>query len=144
MDATVINHWRTPSWQVIAVAFGVGVAMAVLSWPLAGLLPPVQTKVPLWAFPFLSLISSPLEEWFFRGVLLKRLATAIRAVPALILTSALFAMVHLSLPSFPIRFAAGVVLGILYLRTRSLWPSIVAHYVHNAVLVVLTALIQSR
>ena len=143
MDATAIHHWRRPpSWRVIAVGFGVGLVTAALVGVYTAFVPPgdLRMRLPLWALPLLSLVMVPLEEWLFRGVVLRWTWYLMGQFPAFVISASAFAAVHGDWPRFPVRFAIGVVLGMLYVRTRSLWPGIVAHYVHNVALVALALL----
>lgn len=79
------------------------------------------------------------EEWVCRGVLWASLRRVSDARMTLILTSVLFALLHglggAGFLELPTRFLAGLVLGWLRLRTKSLWPSIAAHFVNNALAV---------
>ena len=73
------------------------------------------------------------EEVAFRGLLQHWLHVAVRATTAIVLASALFAAMHFSVISFPYLFAVGLLLGWMRWRTGSLWPPIVAHFLHNLV-----------
>ncbi|MBQ4808288.1 exosortase E/protease, VPEID-CTERM system [Phaeobacter sp. HS012] len=74
------------------------------------------------------------EELFFRGYLLRRMAgqsQILRAVIALLVTSALFGLMH---DRFALGMAAGAIFGALYLRGGGLAAAIVAHMVANALI----------
>lgn len=71
------------------------------------------------------------EEIAFRGLLQHWLHVAVRPATAIALAGALFAALHFSLLSFPYLFACGLLFGWMRWRTGSLWPSIVAHFLHN-------------
>lgn len=94
----------------------------------------------LWAVLASLPVMVPLEEWLFRGVILRRLAPRVGAVGAVVVSAALFAIAHFSLSGAMGRFAIGLVLGVLYLATRSLWPGIAAHAMNNVGLLVLLLL----
>ena len=71
------------------------------------------------------------EEVFFRGFLLAALVTPLGPVRAAVLSSAIFALGHLMLSvTIPV-FVMGLLLAWLYLRTRSVWPPIMAHAAQN-------------
>ena len=71
------------------------------------------------------------EEIFFRGFLLAALVSAIGGLRGTLVSSAIFSVAHLNLSTlFPI-FILGILLSWLYLRTGSIWPSIVAHAAQN-------------
>jgi uncharacterized protein len=72
------------------------------------------------------------EEFLFRGLLLQRWALRWGVRPALIGSSLLFGCLHrnaIGLTMF------GLVMGLLYLKTRSLWVPIVCHGINNALVV---------
>jgi membrane protease YdiL (CAAX protease family) len=71
-------------------------------------------------------VAAAAEEALFRGYAFQALVQGIGAWPAVLLSSAAFALAHARNPSVdPVAlaniFAAGVMLGWAYLRTRSLW-----------------------
>jgi membrane protease YdiL (CAAX protease family) len=72
------------------------------------------------------------EELVMRGVLLPSLAVRLGDAPAVLLTSAIFALIHFDPIRLLFTFVLGVLLGLLRLRTRSLWPSVVVHSTLNA------------
>jgi hypothetical protein len=70
------------------------------------------------------------EEVTFRGVLLERFAVKWRVGVAVILSAVFFGILHAD----PVGAGMfGVVTGLLYLRTGSLWPGIIIHFVNNLV-----------
>jgi hypothetical protein len=75
------------------------------------------------------------EEVAFRGLLQHWLSTAIKPMHALLVASAIFAGLHFTSISFPILFLAGLLLGWVRMRTGSLYPSILIHFLHNFVVV---------
>jgi membrane protease YdiL (CAAX protease family) len=70
------------------------------------------------------------EEFIFRGILLHRWGVKWGIRPALVLTSILFGVLHSNLVGL---FVFGLVMALLYLSTRSLLVSIVAHSANNAI-----------
>ena len=129
------THWDFPGWRSLAFAALYGMGMAAVTVVFSKLIPvaPPQTSLsfPRALLVLLSLVSVPIEEWISRGFLLRYLWRWFGIVPALVLSSAAFAALHLSWPRFWSRFTAGMLLGLLYYRTRSLWPCMVAHFTHN-------------
>jgi membrane protease YdiL (CAAX protease family) len=78
-----------------------------------------------------------LEEVAFRGIILEQIRESFGTPPAAIVVSILFSILHLALLSF-IPFAAlALVFAMLRLRTGSLWPPIVGHFLFNLASVVL-------
>jgi membrane protease YdiL (CAAX protease family) len=77
-------------------------------------------------------VAAAAEEVLFRGYAFQALAQGIGAWPAVLLTSAGFALAHahnpsVTAPALANIFAAGVMLGWAYLRTRSLWFCTAVH-----------------
>lgn len=77
------------------------------------------------------IIVAPLtEEFIFRGILLQRWATKWNLPIALILSSILFGLLHLN------SFGAGIlglVVGVLYCQTKSLWVPVAFHATNNTI-----------
>ncbi len=72
------------------------------------------------------------EEIFFRGFLLQGLRLVLSDFWAVIISAAVFAIVHLSPGSTILLFILGLILGYLRVTTRSLWPGIALHALNNA------------
>lgn len=83
------------------------------------------------------------EEIAFRGLIQHWLQTAIVPQRALLLASALFAGIHLSVLSAPYLFAVGYLLGWVKWKTQSLYPSMLLHFVHNAAVIFVFPLLMS-
>ena len=81
------------------------------------------TAIVLWG-PFA-------EELFFRGFFLVSLIPLLGSLRASIVSSAAFAIVHLSLGTIIPIFITGLIFSWLYLKTRSLWHPIAAHATQN-------------
>lgn len=70
------------------------------------------------------------EEVLFRGVLIERYTVKWRVGVAVVVSAIFFAILHAD----PLGAGAfGVITGLLYLRTGSLWPGIIIHAVNNMV-----------
>jgi uncharacterized protein len=141
--ATGAGRWRLPGWRAFALGAAAGVVLALVETAILLLLlhesPPHGGRpdgAGIRAFVAFLIVVVPLEEWLFRGVVLQRLLKPVGPIAALLVSSALFALAHrwMSPPylQFLNHFVGGVILGVFYLWTRSLWPSIALHYAHNA------------
>ena len=75
------------------------------------------------------------EEVFFRGFVLRGLANRWGMTPALVISAAVFAALHLAPALLLPVFVTGLLLGFLYHRTGSLWPCIAVHAAQNLVAV---------
>ena len=76
------------------------------------------------------------EEIVFRGYILGNLLESFNKWLALIISAALFALVHSGNPEVSVIaiinvFVAGILLGINYVYTRNLWFSIIFHFAWN-------------
>ena len=79
----------------------------------------------------IGLVAPFTEEVFFRGFVMAGLARRLGVGKAVIATSALFGVAHGSIGVVIPLFVTGLLLSWLYLRTRSVWPPIVAHSAQN-------------
>ena len=75
------------------------------------------------------------EETFFRGFILRGLTNRWRIAPAIVVSAAVFAALHLAPALLLPVFVTGLLLGFLYHRTGSLWPCIAVHALQNLVAV---------
>ncbi|MDR0994138.1 MAG: CPBP family intramembrane metalloprotease [Verrucomicrobiota bacterium] len=79
------------------------------------------------------------EELLFRGILLPLLIRRLGAVAGMVATSLLFALLHGNLPSALPIFVLSLALSWAYIRTGSLWVSVLMHALFNAVSLALLA-----
>ncbi|HPI74009.1 MAG TPA: type II CAAX endopeptidase family protein [bacterium] len=73
-----------------------------------------------------------LEEMLFRGLVLRGFLHRYSPWQAIVLSSLLFGILHLNIWQFVSAFVLGLVLGWMYMRTRSLWPCFILHSLHNS------------
>jgi uncharacterized protein len=72
------------------------------------------------------------EEMIFRGLFLQGLLRrGVTLIPAVLASALVFAFSHLNPLAFPSLLELGVVFGLLFARTRSVWPSMFAHLGSN-------------
>lgn len=72
-----------------------------------------------------------LEELLFRGLILRGLLLRYPASTAIVHSAALFGFAHFNVYQFFVGFSTGLVLGLAYQRTRSLWPCVLLHAAFN-------------
>lgn len=85
------------------------------------------------------------EETFFRGGMQNLLEKSTgRMWTAIILTSLVFSAIHFSWYGLLSRFALGMVLGLLYHYSGSLWLSILGHFLNNALVVTVMYYMNSK
>jgi membrane protease YdiL (CAAX protease family) len=80
-----------------------------------------------------AVLAAPLgEEYVFRGLFLQGLlASRWRVSIAVVASAAIFSAVHLDPIGFLARMELGVLFGLLFVRTGSLWPGMAAHLGSN-------------
>ena len=90
-------------------------------------------------FALLAGVCAPVvEELFYRGLLLRSLTKrGLGQVSAVLISSVVFAAIHLQLLQFPGLLVFGLVAGVLTVRTGRLGPAIWAHIGFNLATVVL-------
>lgn len=137
-------HWR----KGLLVGGGIVLAYLLLGWLSGYRVDQSTLQIPQsFAVWFNFILGSPIaEEAFFRGVLLKELSPVIGTARSIGVSSLAFALLHLPqwvllsdqsglalLASFATIFAYGVVFALLVTATRSLWASLLPHWVNNFV-----------
>jgi uncharacterized protein len=81
----------------------------------------------------LLVVVAPLtEELLFRGLILTAFLPRYGMNRAVVYSAILFAVMHLNPYQASVGIAMGMLLGWLFVRTRSLWPCIIAHGLFNA------------
>jgi membrane protease YdiL (CAAX protease family) len=84
----------------------------------------------------MALLPAIAEELFFRGSLQKvLLRMSNKPWLAILMTSAIFALLHNTFLKIAPIFALGLFLGIIYHVTRNLWYTIIIHFFNNALAV---------
>ena len=78
------------------------------------------------------------EELLFRGVL-QRLFIKLFKNPwaGILVTAFIFSAIHLQFYGFIPRFILGILLGLIYWYSGSLWPAIIAHFAYDAFAVIM-------
>jgi sodium transport system permease protein len=79
------------------------------------------------------------EEVFFRGAVLRGLRSGLRPWTAIVTCAVMFGFFHVDVSRLLPTTLLGLMLSWIALRTRSLWPSVLAHFLNNAFVVVLAA-----
>ncbi|MBK8913400.1 MAG: CPBP family intramembrane metalloprotease [Phycisphaerales bacterium] len=94
-------------------------------------------EVPLWLIVLvLAVTAGVCEEVFFRGYVLSGLRPAIGPVAAIVVVALAFGVYHNSAHRLILTSALGIVLGLLALRSGSIWPSVLVHVLHNGLTLV--------
>ncbi len=139
-------RWVIPiPWAAVIISFAF-TAIYVVLVTAAGIDSMLPPEIPEGAvgdgaarlinFAVIGVIGPLTEEIFFRGFLLVALVAAMGLRRGAIVSSAMFALIHLDVAVMVPIFITGLILAWLYLRTGSIWPPLVAHSTQN--LIVLT------
>lgn len=81
----------------------------------------------------IAILPALFEETFFRGGMQNLITRSTQNHwLAIIVTSIIFSLIHISYYGFLARLCLGIVLGLIYYYSRSLWLSIAAHCFNNA------------
>jgi membrane protease YdiL (CAAX protease family) len=103
---------------------------------LAGIKPtPLNMAVMFFA---MTIAAPVVEELLFRGLLQNALAKYVPVWGAILLSSFLFALVHLQLYAIPALMSLSIAFGYLYHRTGSLRTNIILHIANNVFALVMT------
>ena len=159
LTALIAGRWenpfptrRTPRGTYAVAIFG-GMTLSVLANMTTSVFVSILTKfgVPYPELPdsmeptvvslVLNVISTAvfpaiIEEMVFRGYVLGALRPHGDKV-AVIVSAALFGLIHGNILQVPFAFILGLVLGWLVVQTNSIWPAVVLHGVNNLISVVL-------
>ena len=81
---------------------------------------------------FVAVLPGIFEEFAHRGLILNNIKQH-GVWRAICITALLFALMHLSIVKVGYTFLVGIVLGIVAVVTRSIWPCIVIHFTNNAI-----------
>lgn len=133
------------SWR-LSVKYAAVVLVFALPFMLYGAtLPDFRAYYPLWPHAGDSVTNFLVyeaaiavlmfnTEFFFRGYLLFNLEKEFGRTPALILHAIPYMLVHIGKPPLevPYSFFAGVVFGYLALKTRSILPGFLVHFLGSA------------
>lgn len=88
-----------------------------------------------------SILAAVVEEFCLRGHVMGNLRRY-GDVFAVLMSSAIFALMHGNLIQVPFAMFSGVALGIFSIKTGSIWPAIMAHAINNGLSVAISYLIK--
>lgn len=141
--------FRTPNAQALLIALLFGLSSPALTvWvheiqQVLSLAPSVRPTgdtwehlSPLTAVLLLAIIPGICEELMFRGSLLGLLRyPRVGETKAVLATALVFAILHLDPARMLPTMTLGICLGVLAYRTRCVWVAVLAHAIHNTVIV---------
>ncbi|MBL85690.1 MAG: hypothetical protein CMO82_03410 [Winogradskyella sp.] len=91
----------------------------------------------LWAILFTAILPPIFEELGFRGFLFNSLQKVVSERITIIATAFIFALIHFSFISFIWIFPFGLILGYMRSKYNTLWYSIIIHFIHNFVVLMI-------
>lgn len=91
------------------------------------------SEAPVVSFFQICILAPMIEEILMRGFLLGGLSINYGKVTALMVSAFLFALLHFNMVQTLSAFICGIVLGLLYLHTGSLFCCILAHIGYNLI-----------
>jgi membrane protease YdiL (CAAX protease family) len=91
-----------------------------------------ELSSPWWLLLAGIVVAPVVEELFFRGFVYAGLAERYSWRKAAVISSALFALIHLQLTAIVPIFILGYIFAYLYRRSGSIWPAVLMHVSTNA------------
>ena len=142
--SVVSRHWlQTRPWAVLFWCVVAALGVLVPSVWLQELMPELpntaeeQFEMILkdrWGYLVVGLLAPFAEELVFRGAILRALLRWKRNPwIGIVISAALFALIHMNPAQMPHAFLIGILLGWMYYRTDSIIPGVVYHWVNNTV-----------
>lgn len=134
------NAKRLYFWVIIA-----SIGYLMVDWHLEELLPfadwesdTVESLNQLVSNPIglitAAFVAPVVEEVVFRGAILRALLQK-KWNPwiAIVISAAIFGIIHLNLTQGVSAFVVGIFMGWLFYRTRSIWPGVILHMMNNTI-----------
>lgn len=143
LPVTVPDSLRGIRLKPLVMALGAGAVLNLVLGRLLPLLPQhmleqytaasasMMSMKGVWRVVAIGLVAPITEELLFRGIVLGRLMQAMPTEYAVVLSSLLFGMGHLSLVWVGYAALMGCVLALVYLRNNNLLYAIVCHISFN-------------
>jgi len=101
--------------------------LALNEW--AALTPPAALFV-------VAIVTGLCEEWMFRGALLGLLRNQrVAEIPAVVASAVAFGVFHIDPTQILPSATLGLCLGVLAFRSKCVWPAVLAHSLHNVMIV---------
>jgi uncharacterized protein len=94
-----------------------------------------RSNVILFLTVFVSVLGPMIEEIFFRGFLYSAVKKSFGVIAGVILSGALFSLLHVNIAGFLPIMILGVLMALLYEATGSLVAPITIHILHNSIIV---------
>jgi len=139
-DRPVFQFKKVPAHLYILLIFAT-LSLNIILEPLTNLIPlpdfmrelfMTLSKADIYTFLVLTVSAPILEEFLFRGIILKGFLRIYSPQKAIIWSSILFGFFHLNPWQFIPALFIGFVMGYIYWKTRSLLPCLFMHWLANS------------
>lgn len=149
-DPSVAFGWRVPvprSWLAVILAVSGGWILTVELATLQHQFFPFPEEMieqfsdlfaglenlSIWqALLLIAVLPAVVEEHLCRGLMLRGMSRVSGAWPAILVVALIFAFLHLNPYRLLPTFALGILLGYIAIRTNSIFPAILGHFMNNA------------
>lgn len=142
LDADTLGFRRTRLFRAAGLVAAVLVVAFVIQAIYVQFVLPEQEQVTdmfgtgipsfLLAMTIVAILTPVVEEMFFRGIIHQGLQQQFGFFPGALISTTIFTLAHISPTVYVPIFCLGFGFAILASRTRSVWPSIVAHFLWNS------------
>ena len=119
-------------WLIILPLVGLATFEGIACSPLLNQFETVDYVSILTLMLYVAVLTPIVEELVFRGFVLDLASEAYGKWTSIIISSVLFALIHLNAISVVNAFFGGLIYGYVRIKTDSLWPSIFLHSAWNA------------
>lgn len=113
MNITILQNMFKSSYDILIVGF--------------------QSLMPLPVLIYACILGPIIEELLFRGYILKGLRNKYGMTVALLVSSVIFAVFHLNIVQILNAFIMGIIFGLLYIKTGSVFSCMLAHILNNSI-----------
>ncbi|MFD3158122.1 CPBP family intramembrane glutamic endopeptidase [Haloimpatiens sp. FM7330] len=100
------------------------------------------SKTPIIMFISVAVVAPIFEETFFRGIILNGLSKKVHPVLAVIISALFFAIMHGNVIQGVNTFLLGSLIGIIFIKTRSLYLCMFAHFINNTLRIITSGILQ--
>jgi membrane protease YdiL (CAAX protease family) len=120
----------------VGISIGYEALLQALGWSTSSdiYMPFNANGIGIALFAITAVIVAPVaEETFFRGFMLQGIGKRLGYTWGTVISSALFALAHISPTNLVPIFILGLMLSWIYYKTKSIWPCIIVHAAYNSI-----------
>ena len=105
--------------------------------PKSSTLPDLSGWNLLPAILVIAVLPAVLEEFLFRGIILNNIEGEVGSVRTIFLVGFIFSLYHGSVEQTIYQFICGCLFALLAIRSRSITPVVLIHFINNAIILIL-------